>query len=164
MILGGCMLLGLCGCDDATADKITQQIARTVVDEHRKSQKPKLTPKATVQYFLLRCQAGDGKGAVQYFCWEFRQKAKTDELTDWGFKVMFQNSRIIDVEENDDTAIVYVRVQNPITEEWSTIPIPLIIEDGQWRISLDLANGGTNRPVRTPAKSEDEETLKLFDY
>ena len=152
MILGVCMLLGLCGCDDA-ADAISKEIARSI-NEHRKPPKPRLTPKATIQYFLHRCQAGDGKGAVQYFCWDIRRRANPDELTDWGLQVMFRNSRITDVEENDDTAIVYVRFRNPIEDEWVTLPIPMIIEDGQWRISLDLANGGTNRPVRTPAKSD----------
>ena len=135
-VIFGCMLLGLCGCDDA-ADAISKEIVRSV-EEHRKRQKPKLTPKATIQRFLLRCQAGDGEGAVQYFCRELRPKAKTDAWTTLGTQILLQNSRITDVEENYDSAIVYVSIQNPITGERSTIPFPLIIEDGQWRISKDF--------------------------
>ena len=121
------VILGMAGCDSRAINNAIQK-------SQGNSNKPAQSPKATMYNFITRCQAGDLEGARRYFCSEMRSRM-TGEGSGEGLRIFFRNAQIIDVEESYGTATVYVKIQNPATYESATIPVSMILEDGEWKIS-----------------------------
>lgn len=113
-----------CGCDQGDVNKVIQSATGS---------KSTLSPRATVQGFINRCQAGDMDGVRAYFS---SSKTFHNEGNALGLSIAFENARISNVEESIGSATVFVNVKNAFTDyETKTVVFSLSLENGDWKIT-----------------------------